>query len=561
MDKYKQLLSFLEEGEQLGLNLLPIIEKVKNFIENNSQEKFRIVLLGSFSDGKTTLIGGLMGQLLKNMKIDQGESSDQLEIYQVSFLDHQFEVVDTPGLFGTKEKEVEGKNIKFSDITIRYISEADIMIYVCDAVNPFKSSHTDVMRRILIDYNKLNSTIFVINKMDEAGTMLLDEEDYDRMSKIKKENLIGRLKDCIGLTLEQEKNLKIVCVAADPKQKGLAHWFTKMDDYYRRSHIGEVIKLIQQFTSSVDKDSLKAQTNQAVVTDVLTGTYKELSSAILCQKKIIKNSNFELGELSSEMSLLNSDLKRNKKTMSERIAYIQDDILFKVNTCGLETIGALLEELGMQDGKLTFYRLIDKVSQEFTLTAETNDAKIGTMNETINVSFDKMDQFVKGLFEQGITKLQGVNLANTDILKARDAFAKIFKVKYKFKPHGAKNLAANIGKVAKYGGAALSGVLMAHDLWQTYKNNKKLAEAKTELKNALNKLFAEDILPLYQTDQAYYKNFASNYLPLSSAIDDLKTKLDEQNSVIQNYDVYKKKIRKLCENEHIDIVDVDFEEI
>ena len=117
MDRYKRILELLEEGQKLGIDFKNITQKILDFINTSSTGKIRIVLLGSFSDGKTTLIGGLLGKMLDNMKIDQAESSDQLEIYSTEFLDHSFEIIDTPGLFGTKEKEVDGKNINLSDIT------------------------------------------------------------------------------------------------------------------------------------------------------------------------------------------------------------------------------------------------------------------------------------------------------------------------------------------------------------------------------------------------------------------------------------------------------------
>ena len=42
------------------------------------------------------------------MKIDEDESSDELTIYHIESLGNNYEVVDTPCLFGTKEKEIDG---------------------------------------------------------------------------------------------------------------------------------------------------------------------------------------------------------------------------------------------------------------------------------------------------------------------------------------------------------------------------------------------------------------------------------------------------------------------
>ena len=132
------LKKLIEEGEKLGLDFSSLEKKINEYINNKEIGTIKIVLLGSFSDGKTTAIAGLLGKLESNMKIDEDESSDELSVYHIDTLGKQYEIVDTPGLFGTKEKEVDGVNVKFSEITERYISEAHIVIYVCNSVNTLK---------------------------------------------------------------------------------------------------------------------------------------------------------------------------------------------------------------------------------------------------------------------------------------------------------------------------------------------------------------------------------------------------------------------------------------
>ena len=153
------------------------MQKINDYINDQKNGTIKIVLLGSFSDGKTTAIAGLLGKLESNMKIDEDESSDELSVYHIDALGQQFEIVDTPGLFGTKEKQIDGVNVKFSEITEKYISEAHIIIYVCNSVNTLKDSHKEIIKKVLRDYNKLESTIFVINKMDDVADTN-DEEEY-----------------------------------------------------------------------------------------------------------------------------------------------------------------------------------------------------------------------------------------------------------------------------------------------------------------------------------------------------------------------------------------------
>lgn len=123
-------------------------------------------LLGAFSDGKTGVVAAWLGKIMDDMKIDMDESSDRLAIYKPEGLPGQCEIVDTPGLFGDKEKTVAGEQVMYEDVTKRYISEAHLIFYVVDATNPLKESHSAIAKWVLRDLNKLSSTIFVINKMD-----------------------------------------------------------------------------------------------------------------------------------------------------------------------------------------------------------------------------------------------------------------------------------------------------------------------------------------------------------------------------------------------------------
>ena len=117
IDKLRVL--FLD-GLNMGLDLDDFVSKIDNIKETLEDGIIRIVLLGSFSDGKTSVIAGLLGRLEDTMKIDNDESSDELTIYRPAGLKKGFEIVDTPGLFGSKEKEINGKSIK--DESICFIS-------------------------------------------------------------------------------------------------------------------------------------------------------------------------------------------------------------------------------------------------------------------------------------------------------------------------------------------------------------------------------------------------------------------------------------------------------
>ena len=80
--KFAMLEKLVKEGVKYGLDLQDILKKVDSVKSMLKDGIVRIVLLGSFSDGKTSAIAGLLGRLEDTMKIDQDESSDELKVYR-----------------------------------------------------------------------------------------------------------------------------------------------------------------------------------------------------------------------------------------------------------------------------------------------------------------------------------------------------------------------------------------------------------------------------------------------------------------------------------------------
>ena len=156
----------LTQLQEMDFDCSEAFKKLEETVTSLENELISIVLVGSFSDGKTSVIAGWLGEQTDSMKIDSDESSDQLEIYKPTNLPEKCEIVDTPGLFGSKEKEnSDGNLIKLSDVTKKYIDQANIILYVVDAKNPIKDSHKGTVRWIMQDLHKIETTIFVINKI------------------------------------------------------------------------------------------------------------------------------------------------------------------------------------------------------------------------------------------------------------------------------------------------------------------------------------------------------------------------------------------------------------
>lgn len=179
----EKMLNWVRDGKRLDLDIEETERKILNVLEGVKSEKIRVALVGAFSEGKTTVAASWLGKVVANMKIDPLESSDSIAIYRPEGFEDNCEIVDTPGLFGSKEKvEEDSAVIKYADITKKYVSEAHLILYVLNPVNSIKDSHTETIKWLFRDLGKLSNTIFIINHFDDVCD-IEDDEDYEHSLK------------------------------------------------------------------------------------------------------------------------------------------------------------------------------------------------------------------------------------------------------------------------------------------------------------------------------------------------------------------------------------------
>lgn len=551
---FSMLKSLLKEGEELGLDLSILAKKIEEYIEAQKSGTIKIMLLGSFSDGKTTAIAGLLGKLEDNMKIDEDESSDELSVYHIESLGRQYEIVDTPGLFGTKTKEVDGVNMRLSEETEKRISEAHIVIYVCSSVNTLKDSHKDIIRKVLRDYNKLSSTIFVINKMDDVADTN-DEEEYEEMALRKRNTFIDRLRQVIGLTPDEENNLNIACIAANPKGKGLAEWFQKKEEYARRSHIGQLDKCVKSVVSSSDSATLKSDADRAVALDVVRNIAVAISSKVHDFDTATTDISYGLSGMESDLAILKSSITQSKGIMTDRLKELSNSLCKSIDRIGsLSDMASFLEqEIGIENNKVDFNIVRRRVFQIMEECAEANDASITAKAVEFERKFSAQDDIINDIAKGFLAKLMKIKIDNKDILKARDMFWK----SKKFRPHGAKNLAKEFTTKVNRGAAILTVLIEGWNLYSKWIDAKKLEECKKELKDVLNDFFKQ-IYALFDDNDAYYKNFAPSYPDLVAAVKARRDDLQELTTKVSMLKTYRSRIEEWFGS---DIKDADFEEI
>lgn len=549
--KFTMLEKLVRKGIKYGLDLQDILKKVDSVKSMMEDGIVRIVLLGSFSDGKTSAIAGLLGRLEDTMKIDQDESSDELKVYRPAGLKEGFEIVDTPGLFGTKEKELDGKNIKYSDITKKYLSEAHIVIYVCDAVNPLKDSHIPIIKWIMRDLNKLESSIFVINKMDEAGYDLLDDIDYKRGNEIKRNALIARLRNAINLTPDEENKLHVVCIAADPKGKGLNHWFNKPDDYIRRSHINILRDNLNEVVNNSDALKLGTSAASASIKDMIATVGNEIEVVCKPVQNSLKKVDESFKDLSSDVQLLKSELMLNLNEMQNQLDQYRSGLYADIAGASTETIGEVVDRaLGVQDGNVTFYVLQRNIDQIISSCSESNNSAIQSSLVKFEHEFDAQNQFITSALKGGAGYLKTVTVSGEQIKAIRNVIAR----SYKFKPWGAKNLGAKITKGIGYLAVAIDIAIEACSWYKKWKDSKELDKTKASLRKALDDVFAQVYVSF--KDDAYYKNFAPSFLEMQKQLNERNNEVEKLRQKLSELETFKEKVNQWKQGEY-----VDFEEV
>lgn len=541
---FSKLENLVKEGKALGLDVKELADKIASVKQELQADLIRIVLLGSFSDGKTSAVAGLLGRLDSSMKIDIDESSDDLTVYRPEGLKKGFEIVDTPGLFGTKNRPIDGKDVKFSSITENYISQAHIVLYVCEAVNPIKASHLPIIKRVIRDYGKLENTVFIINKMDSVCDTT-DNEDFADMERTKKKNLISRLRSEIQLTAQEEARLNVVCISADPKGKGLEHWFANSDNYMKRSHIGTLRKTLDKVVENVNKSDVQKNAVDASVKDVVFRLGKTLAVYEQPIKEKLNIFSSEQDGLNEQFKLTSENISDNRSALIEKLNSYKDSLLTHINNADVNTIGNVVKnEIGVQDKKVTFYVVNAKVQSYIRDCAESNNKELTMVYQNIEATFSKQSSVLGDAFKKGASELAG-NISNTMILKVRD----LLNIPIKFKPWQAIKWAKGIG-------TAIPIIVFAVDLFMKWWGEKKVDEMKNALTNAINDFFA-NLFNAINDDKSYYKDFAPSYLEMKKALDDKDKEIARLKAELQKFTNYKNNLSKFYGR---DITDVEWKE-
>ncbi|WQU95944.1 50S ribosome-binding GTPase [Helicobacter pylori] len=513
-ENLKKLLDFIHTGEKYGIQIEDSLkDKIHNAIKDVSGQKLKVALVGGFSEGKTSIAAAWIDRLDESMKIDHQESSDAVKIYDI---DNEMELVDTPGLFGFKEKEHDsGKIERYKDITKKYVSEAHLILYALNPSNPIKDSHKDDLNWLFRTLNLLPRTIFVISRFDEEAD-IEDEEDYNKRFKIKKENIQNRLNDLISLSEEEKESLIIVAVAANPYDLGVEHWLKHQEEFQKLSHI----KALQDATQKKIKENggkltIIEEAKKSVIQDVI---YRQMPLAKKEQQAIKREMEYlnkTLEKRRKEIQNLNSEISQARIHLREFITRYFSDLIRQVSGTSLETFNDfVIREIGDKGSNIE-----TKVQNEFERQTQGIVNEISKIETGFNADMSFFEKHAGALGKIGINLLKQSGFINaTNIKLARDTIAAVGKfvgidLAFKFKPWGAVNLAGSINK-------SLPLIGLAFEVWDSWRESQKiekLEKAKEEMKSNFDGQ-KQEILALINDETRFKQTCFPSTLELEKCI-------------------------------------------
>ncbi len=479
-ENLEKLLDFVKTGEKYGIEIEESFKKkINSAIQSATDQKLRVALVGGFSEGKTSIVAAWIERLDKSMKIDHQESSDAVKIYNI---DNEIELVDTPGLFGFKEKIADsGKIERYKDITKKYVSEAHLILYALNPSNPIKESHKDDLNWLFRTLNLLSRTIFVISRFDEEAD-IEDEEDCNKRFKIKKENIQNRLNDLIFLSEKEREGLSIVAAAANPFGWGLEYWLKHKEEFQKLSRI----KTLQDATQKKIKENggkltIIEEAKKSVIQDVVCKQMPLVKKEQQNLKRELEYLNKAMEKRLKEIQSLNGEISQARINLKEFITRYFSDLIRQVAGTSLETFNDFLKrEIG--DEGINIDTRVQNAFERETQGILNEIAKIETSFNADRNLFEKHAGTLGKIENELLTKSGLINATNIKL--ARDGIVAAGKfvgidLALKFKPWGAVNLAGSINK-----GLPLIGlVIEVWDSWKESQKIEKLEKAKGEMKS------------------------------------------------------------------------------
>lgn len=536
----ERLLGFLNDGQKFGVVLNEeITSKIEVGINKIASEKLKVALVGGFSEGKTSIAAAWSENYdTSTMKISQTESTDEVNIYEMD----DFELIDTPGLFGFKETE---EREKYNDITKKYVSEANLVLYVMNPNNPIKESHKDDLIWLFKDLNLLSRTVFVISRFDEEAD-IEDEDDFNERFHVKRENILFRLHDFGVIQTDQE--VSIVAVSANPFGEGIDYWLSHLDEYKKISRISDLqVATTQKIKESGDGNTLVVESQQSIVRDVIIREMPVARDRVAKATEEMKKFKFACMDIQKELDKSERKISNVRIDLRNFITEYFTDLILQVKGTNLDTIEAFFERNIGEEGVV----IETNIQNEFESQLGKMVREISQVEMSFNSSISHYNHIVGDMALNGMKvgseflKKGSIQMTGSKVLAARD----LLMPSIKFKPWGAVKYADKLSKGFVLFGAVLGIGIEAWDSWSERKKNQEFQNLVEEIVQNFNNQ-RQEYLDFINDNEKFIKETFPNYIVLINRVAEMKEEVEKSEKFQSEFEEWK---------HQGDIIEADFE--
>ena len=450
---------------------------------SGSDRKLKIVLVGQYSAGKSTIIKLLTGA---DVKIGAGITTDEVKEYDWNDLD----IGDTPGIQTGIREDHDAK-------TEKAIHEADLLMFVITN-EMFNPTIANYFRKLAYKMGKAKEIILIVNKMARIG----NSQDERELLKADIREMLEQPYE--GYRILSVDEFRPCFIDAESYNDSLEEKDREYKaDLYELSNYEGFIDALNDF--STDKGligMLKAPLHQ--IDDALDNAIKKLqentadnpeneSALFLLQQKkgavlrgkkqccraaerVIRKYAAAIRELGASFSsIINSELteeKLNKEKMSTENAInnLLVELNHEIEDSISEETDALCEEMKSISDGVFAQRVLEELNKVSTVTSES-------MKETVkNIN-------------NGIGKLLD-HLADKELL---GRLAKL--IGYKFKPWGLTNLFKKLQYISEKWPVIGEIISMLFSIYDKYKREQKLEKLRL-IREDIRKTFNDAALKL-----------------------------------------------------------------
>ena len=409
------------------------------------------------------------------------------------------------------------------------------MHYVMNSANPVKESHTDDLKWLFRTLNLLPRTVFVLSRFDEVADVSEDADYQDKFS-VKKSSVLKRLNDVLALTPQEQSDLSIVAVSANPFDMGVEHWLSNLAEFRNLSRIG----LLQSATQQKIKHNggllaLAHETQKSIISDVITQQLPAAKEAYA----LLADEAQRLTEIKQsqglELQKAHANIGNAQVRLRGRLLRYFEDLQLQTRNVGISTFNDFMHREVGNEGCLVQQRIQEIFSDEIGgINTDLYRIQMNVNNELMHY-----DDVLNAMSKKGVQFLSkpGV-ITNGSVLAVRDGINTATKLvgldisKYlKFKPWGATKLANGLG-------SALAVVGIALEAWDSYKEQERQAQFAETIRSMISnfQMQSKEVIQLIDAPE-----FADRFFPAFATLKQQLSAIDDEMNTLQERQVRFKK--------------------